>query len=103
MRKKMCEILYVIDEGGCWQLCILDGQSEEDIMKLCESQSKDCIDPYHTVLLPNGLKVTAVMFHNGLIWDTILSAYARATNKYPSRRLSKCYKFRYEKDKKWCG
>ncbi len=97
----MCEVLYTETEGGEWKLAILDEWSEENLMKLCEAQALPCIEPYHKVRLTGGYKAAAVMFHNGLIWDAILSGYCRATNKYPNRGLAKCYPFRFDHDKLW--
>lgn len=94
----MCEVLYTDTEGGEWKLAILDEWSEENLMKLCEAQAKPCVDPYHKVRLTNGCKAAAVMFHNGLVWDAILSAYDRATNKWPDRGLAKCYLYRFNSE-----
>ena len=78
----MCEVLYTESEGGQWQLATLDEWSEENLMKLCEAQAKSCIDPYHKVRLTDGYKAAAIMFHNGTIWDAILSGYTTISWKH---------------------
>ena len=98
----MCKVLYTKEEDGEWLLANLDEWSEENLKLLCEAQRKDCIDPYHRVRLTDGYKAAAVMFHDGLVWDAILSRYDRATNKYPDRGLAKCYPFRIMEDMPWC-
>ena len=94
----MCEVLYTEVEGGEWKLAILDEWSEENLMKLCEAQALPYIDPYHLVRLTEGYKAAAVMFHNGLIWDTILSGHTPI--KSTGRGLAKCYPLRFS-DKPW--
>lgn len=90
----MCEVLYTEIEGGKWKLAILDEWSEENLMKLCEAQRKPYIDLWHKVRLTDGHKAAAVMFHNGTIWDAILSGYVRTSWK--KCLLPKCYPLAFQ-------
>ena len=88
----MCEILYTEEEGGPWKIGKLDKWSEEGLKKLCEVQALTYIEPYHRVRLTEGIKAAAVMFHDGLIWDSILSGYCT----YKKRGLPKCFLLRFK-------
>ena len=93
----MCEVLYTEKEGDFWKVARVD-MSEEDLMKICEAQAKSCIDPYHRVGLTNGYKAAAIMFHNGTIWDAILSGYDSIGCR---RTLPKCWPNRFDPAKEW--
>jgi len=66
--------------------------------KQCEMQSLDYIDPYHRVTLTDGFKTiyaAAVFFHDGTIWDAILSGYDTFKLFTNKRRLPKCFNLPY--------
>ena len=87
----MCEVLYTESEGGQWQLAVLDEWSEENLKLLCEAQKKGCVDSHHRVRLTGGYKAAAVLFHDGLIWDAILSGYDTRSRRGLPRSFPNAY------------
>ena len=92
----MCEVLYTEREGGIWKLGKFPGWVEKDLKKFCEHQSIYCVDSYHKVDLPNGIKAAAVLFHDGLIWDAIFSGYDILRGWRRKKRLPKCLPFAFQ-------
>jgi len=96
----MCEVLYTDYEGGLWRRLKCKYWSEEEIKRICEAQKLDHIDSYNRVKLPGNcdveyIEAAAVMFHDGFIWDAILSGYdtcSRKRNRKNLRWLPLAYK-----------
>ena len=90
----MCEVLYTRYEGGLWKRLKVKYWSEEHLKKLCESQCIEEVDPYNKIRLPvmDDIEAAAVMFHDGLIWDAILSAY----DTMRVRGLPRCFPLAFQ-------
>ena len=99
----MSKILYTLREGGEWLYANLL-ISEEEIHKQCIEQRLDRVQSSNKVIVVTKhttIIASAIMFHNGVVWDAILSGYTRITlGRKFSYLLPKCYPYRFGLDKR---
>lgn len=84
-------VLYTEVEGGPWEPYYSMFCSERELKRICEAYARPNEEPTNRVLLPGNIKACAVLFHDGVIWDAILSGYDTKRR----RGLPKCYPKRY--------